>query len=167
MLTLNIAEIKQGSSQTKRTVSPVDLDLKGFNYPIEVHMDINRVADNIYIRMNFKTRISAVCDRCLEDLLQPIDENVRIVCTRDTQLSADEDDVYFIKDKSDTVDLSLSLHQALVLGIPQKLLCRPDCRGLCPSCGTNLNVKKCHCKVKKTDPRWDVLKKLKENNNIN
>ncbi len=130
-------------------------------------MDINRMADNIYISMRAKTQLNAECDRCLEKTRQPIKENVRIVCTRDKQLGDHEDDVYLYGDTTDQIDLSFSLYQALILGIPQKILCRPDCRGLCAKCGTNLNKSTCQCKVEQIDPRWEALKKLKENKNRN
>ncbi len=44
----------------------------------------------------------------------------------------------------------------------QTLLCRPDCAGLCPHCGTNLNDGACDCEEDRTDPRWDALREVAE-----
>jgi len=62
----------------------------------------------------------------------------------------------------DEVDLTLPAWEALVLELPMKPVCREDCRGLCPVCGTNLNERECGCRVEEADPRLEALKKLLE-----
>ena len=69
-----------------------------------------------------------------------------------------EDDLYPITD--DTIDLGPLVRDAIVLELPMAPLCRPDCRGLCPSCGADRNEGECRC-VAPPDPRWanlDVLR---------
>jgi uncharacterized protein len=59
------------------------------------------------------------------------------------------------------IDLKSLLSEQVYLGLPLKPLCRPDCLGLCPRCGTNLNVGSCACAEQRTeDPRLQVLKNL-------
>jgi uncharacterized protein len=48
----------------------------------------------------------------------------------------------------------------LVLGVPARSLCRPDCRGLCPSCGQDLNQTACDCSAQEIDPRLEALRDL-------
>jgi uncharacterized protein len=60
----------------------------------------------------------------------------------------------------DIVDLSELVRQLLVLHTPTRSLCRPDCRGICPHCGTNLNVDQCRCETEQVDPRMEPLRQL-------
>src|SRR5262249_10161932 len=54
------------------------------------------------------------------------------------------------------------LHEQIVLGLPMKALCRPDCNGLCPTCGTNLNSGSCNCPKEQFSPHLDTLLELKQ-----
>lgn len=60
-----------------------------------------------------------------------------------------------------TVDLAALAREQLLLSVPDQVLCREDCKGLCERCGADLNAGPCGCPQEETDPRWDVLKKLK------
>ena len=59
-----------------------------------------------------------------------------------------------------TIDLKEDVREAIILAFPLKPLCRPECRGLCPHCGRNLNEEKCECREEKIDPRLAKLKEL-------
>ena len=61
------------------------------------------------------------------------------------------------------IDLSSPARDLILLSLPQVILCRQNCEGLCPECGTNLNVNKCDCKNEGSyDPRLAVLQRLKD-----
>jgi uncharacterized protein len=57
------------------------------------------------------------------------------------------------------VDLAFALREELILAVPPFVECRPDCKGLCPRCGANLNDGPCDCPPR-SDPRWDALRGL-------
>jgi uncharacterized protein len=59
------------------------------------------------------------------------------------------------------VDLSDHVRSELLVIVPLKPLCGSGCKGLCPSCGANLNEAPCSCEADERDSRWDALKKLK------
>ncbi len=59
------------------------------------------------------------------------------------------------------LDLKGLLWERLLLNIPQKILCGDDCKGLCPICGTNLNVDSCNCEQISRDSRLEILRKIK------
>jgi uncharacterized protein len=61
------------------------------------------------------------------------------------------------------IDISDDVRQTAVLTIPLKVLCRDDCRGLCPKCGMNLNEQQCDCTDTVADSRWDTLRSLPRN----
>jgi uncharacterized protein len=60
------------------------------------------------------------------------------------------------------LDLAHMLREQFYLAMPMRPLCREDCRGLCPQCGTNLNVDSCGCTRERHDPRFDGLRTLIE-----
>jgi len=61
------------------------------------------------------------------------------------------------------IDIADDVRQTLLLAVPLKLLCSENCRGLCPTCGKNLNEGECSCRNDVGDPRWDVLRNLQSN----
>ena len=67
---------------------------------------------------------------------------------------------YFTIDKHNILDLTEAIRQYALLAIPMKPLCRRDCAGLCPSCGSNLNQASCNCPAEPVDPRLSALGKL-------
>jgi uncharacterized protein len=61
----------------------------------------------------------------------------------------------------DFVDLTPQMREDIILELPQRALCQPDCKGLCPVCGKDLNESACGCKVSREDMRWQALNQLK------
>jgi uncharacterized protein len=66
----------------------------------------------------------------------------------------------FIIGEDNILDLAPLLREELLLGIPTQVLCKPDCKGLCPECGSDLNLGPCECDLDKIDPRWTALSEL-------
>ena len=72
----------------------------------------------------------------------------------------DPDEVQVVSPDVREIDIRDDLRQFLMLAVPQKLLCKESCAGLCPRCGRNLNRERCSCSVEEIDPRWDKLRGL-------
>ena len=62
--------------------------------------------------------------------------------------------------RDERIELSQMILEQIVLALPMKPLCQPDCRGLCPQCGANRNQESCSCAPDTSDPRWAGLKEL-------
>jgi uncharacterized protein len=80
-------------------------------------------------------------------------------CTERFPFDAEERDflsAHELDDLTECVDLTPELREAILLAFPNYPVCREECRGLCPQCGTNLNKEKCDCRPP-DDPRWAVL----------
>jgi uncharacterized protein len=77
----------------------------------------------------------------------------------EVELSGDELDLSFYE--GDQVDLSPLVREQIILALPTRPLCRDNCKGLCASCGINLNTQACSCTVSGGDPRLAVLRTLK------
>ena len=98
---------------------------------------------NVVGVMTFRATISgacvAPCDRCLEPAVLPLEAELKTVLTLDSS----EDESVLVE--GGKIDLERTAYDALVLALPTKILCQEDCRGLCPSCGKNLNDGDCGC----------------------
>ncbi len=103
----------------------------------------------------------AVCDRCLEDFELRYKVPVDITVVRDRLIEGQDGeqdvDSWVIHQARGLVELQDAFSEALQLARPQKMICREDCRGICPVCGCNRNRESCDCADQDHDPRWDGL----------
>ena len=105
-----------------------------------------------------QTTLHGVCDRCCTSFSRPVSFPVRAVLTTELE-NEDEADIWTFLLEKDKADLDEILTTAFVLNMDSKLLCKPDCRGLCFRCGKNLNLGECDCRPE-ADPRLAVLGQL-------
>jgi uncharacterized protein len=133
---------------------------------IDVTGGIRRLRKTIFLEGQIDTTVEMDCSRCLEMAHLPV--HVRFNYTfvpvqeeqaEDVELSAEDLDYVYYQD--DLIDLDPLIFEQVMLQIPMKVLCREDCRGLCPHCGINLNLASCGCREGHVDDRLAVLKKLK------
>ena len=127
---------------------------------IPVRLDISRTTGNGYaMRLRFSATVSGPCMRCLAPAAPEYEVDAREIeqpsADRDTDLSSP------YVDATGELDVSRWVHDALALAIPDQITCRPDCRGLCPRCGANLNDDPDHAHEPEPDPRWAKLSELK------
>ena len=108
------------------------------------------------------------CIRCLNPSNQQVDLHFRDEFHSKIEVNTgaplpkpDEEDPFFI-DESHLVDLGEAIREYALLELPMQPLCRPDCRGLCPTCGADLNSGPCDCRNDDVDERFDALKALLE-----
>ena len=111
-----------------------------------------------YWRGKLETLIRGACRRCLAPVEATVSQPVSVLFTEDDQ--AEDPSAYPISPNAAEFDPGDAVREELVLAAPDYLLCREDCRGICPRCGTDLNEGKCDCKPE-ADPRWKVLEALK------
>lgn len=126
-----------------------------FSGEVTSHLDVLRLTGEV------KTTYHTCCARCLKSLEIPLSAEVDVVLSRDP--SAEEEDDAFIVEGTE-FEVENVLVPALILQVDMIYLCREDCKGLCPSCGCDLNESVCSCGSKQVDPRMAVLAKLLEGN---
>jgi uncharacterized protein len=164
---LNVANYSEGSTVESSVVMPAEVglaDYEEFCNPIEIVLNINKIGSEIYIRAVVSTTAKLFCDRCLDEYEWPVKETIDIICTTDTGLAKnDQDDVYFMTKATKEIDITESIRQLLIICLPERKLCKKNCKGMCSQCGTNLNLETCQCTNEKIDPRWEALNKLKFN----
>ncbi len=169
-LKIHISHPDEGTIRHKLTVNPSELYLdeeSEFGNPIYLDVSVDKVGRTISINVNVDTLCRMACDRCLEPFDYLLKENVKIMLSTDSQFQDEEDDnIGYISESENEVDLTDPIHETLLLALPQKRLCQENCQGLCPQCGKNLNQESCQCQEQKIDPRWEKLRNLlKDNDN--
>ena len=142
----------------------VDLsDLQyGTSYPVSEPVlasgSVRNTAGVLVMTGNIRTCIHGVCDRCASDFTQNVEFPIDVVLVTELVNEDSEDDRVFYLE-ADQADLEDIVRTVFVLNMDSKLLCKPDCQGLCHRCGKNLNEGKCDCQ-KELDPRFAALRQL-------
>ena len=126
--------------------------------PVLVVGQVRNIAGTLRLELALDTTLAAVCDRCGEVFDKPFHLDCEYLLA--TELEDEENDEILLLEDG-TVDLGELSREVFILNMPTKLLCREDCRGLCPGCGVNLNYEVCRCK-KEVDPRLAKLAQLLE-----
>lgn len=107
------------------------------------------------------TAIEMRCARCNTPVTVPIDVTIHQRFIKEgSEADVPEEDFDYLFIENDRVDLDDTILYEVQLGVPMRVLCKEDCKGLCPICGKDLNYGSCNCQEDDSDPRWDALKDL-------
>lgn len=107
---------------------------------------------HVVVQGTIRTHGTYTCSRCLTPV--PVDRNATLseVYGTEAELPAD-----VLPYNGEYIDLTETIRENLILSEPMKVLCRADCKGLCPQCGANLNAGPCSCPTDRIDPRLEIL----------
>jgi len=169
---LDVKDLAVRKLRIQRSYAPGSMDygtadLKQVE-PLEVRATAELVEGQIHIEGELQTKVELVCARCLEPVLEevhrPFDLYYRPLPKgakpEEERLKYDETEIGFYQGEG--LFLAEVLTEQVLLALPMKVICRSDCRGLCPSCGANLNHEECRCETHATDPRLAPLARLKQ-----
>ena len=140
-----------------------------FSGPVRVRATLSRSGKVILVKSRIEARVKCTCARCLDPISLPLSSefNISLRPKPDPNI-APTDEVELTRDDLETdyyegeeVDLSPLVQDQALLTLPPKIICREDCRGLCPQCGKNLNRDSCQCSATEIDPRLAPLKNFK------
>jgi len=135
-------------------------------HALDVTCDVVKVQETVRLYLRLETKIDFDCGRCLECISLPVrgDADYTLVpFTEETEVDGEwsgEDDAFGFY-REDLIDLESLVYEQVLLQIPLKPLCSENCRGLCPRCGTNLNVSSCGCREDRPDSPFAALKNMK------
>src|SRR5438093_1888266 len=125
--------------------------------PLTGSVKLNRTNRGVLADADLATAVSLECSRCLEEVVAPIRSHIteEFYPTVDLRsgVTIDRPDggTGFMLNEAHELDLTEPVRQSILLELPMKPLCRPDCGGLCPQCGQNLNERPCDCAIEPTD----------------
>lgn len=121
---------------------------------VPVVLDVSKMTGaGMALRLRFEAALVGPCMRCLGPAAPVFAVDVREV----NQPGGGEELQSPYLDDADNLDLASWARDAYVLALPQTLLCKPDCAGLCPDCGADLNADPGHAHERERDPRWAAL----------
>jgi uncharacterized protein len=165
MTTFDLRNVRVRSGEEHReavevAIAPVELG--GQRYvavPEEVpaELAVTRASTGWVFDLRFAVRLHGPCVRCLADAV--VEEQLSLREYQATSPDSDELTTPYLAD--DRLDLSAWARDSLILALPDKILCRLDCAGLCPVCGKDLNREPHVHGEQEPDPRWAVLEELK------
>jgi uncharacterized protein len=169
---LDINELAVRKTRIRKTYDPGTLDFHSGEFrqaeSLEVRGTAELVEGQIRVTGTLHTRIELVCARCLEPVIEEVSKDFDLfyrpmttiakedefhLNTEDTEIAFFEGDGLFLADV---------ITEQVNLALPMKVICRSDCRGLCPHCGANLNHEECRCETHAADPRLAPLARLKQ-----
>ena len=166
MKTFNLRTLKLRPGEEYRDEIEVELEpfeLGGQRYlpvpeKVPAELAISRASTGALFELRFGIRLHGPCFRCLDDAVLDLP-----ISAREYQATnpgdADELTTQYVVD--DRLELAAWARDATALALPDKILCRPDCAGLCPTCGKNLNDEPHGHEDENADPRWAVLERLR------
>jgi len=167
MTTFSLRNVRLRPGEEHREQVAVDLEpfeLGGERYlpvPAEVPVDlaVARATSGDVFRIRFRARLHGPCMRCLADAVLEVDVDAR------EYQAADEDAPEELRTEyvaDGRLELSTWARDAIALGLPDQILCRPDCAGLCAVCGKNLNLEPHEHEEAGGDSRWAALEELRD-----
>ncbi len=124
--------------------------------PVEVVFDVVSSIDGIVVTGSVTLPWAAPCRRCLTEVTGATAVDVDEVYRDEV---SDDDDAYAIE--GDQIDLAPAVREYVLLELPDGPLCRTDCAGICPVCGTDRNEAPCDCDTAVRDDRWAALDELR------
>jgi uncharacterized protein len=168
----NVAQLLKSAVGTSRQYD-LDEDITAIDADVDVveplvgKVRFLRTSDGILVTGRVHSGVRVACRRCLQSFTLPVDidleeqfhPSVDINTGAALPVDADEDALTRI-DLRHMLDLTEVVRQNLLLALPINPLCSPQCRGLCPNCGADMNSESCTCRSEEGDPRLEVLGQL-------
>jgi uncharacterized protein len=180
---LDLTRFREAETPFARQFEPSELAADGDPFrllgPVELVMTVRKDDDLYQLAGSIRASLELACSRCLEPFPMPVDlpfdlrylpQHMNVSGSGDEAVDEEEseaaevggDDLSTAFYRDDQIDLAHLVREQLYLALPMKPLHREDCKGLCPSCGANLNETTCGCQIGWEDPRLAPLKALKK-----
>jgi uncharacterized protein len=141
-------------------------DRLGLVQPPTVSGELRREGRRVHVKGRAVARVQVECDRCLKLIELPVDSSFKVeyVTLEDYQaqqaVELTEEDLDLTVFDGEVIDIDGLLTEEILLSIPDHVLCRDDCKGICPGCGADRNSVNCGCETAEVGPRWAGLKEL-------
>lgn len=126
-----------------------------------------RLAGNeVFVNGHIDTRAQVECDRCLQPIELPVNTDFELEYIPDSEYESGsaaeltEAEMSVSVFDGEAIDVDAIVKEQILLAVPTRMLCREDCKGICPQCGIDRNTRECSCVTNDIDPRWAALKNL-------
>ncbi len=139
------------------------LEVKGQADLLVEHRGAHDHVNDIRVRASYKGAFEVLCARCVDPVALPVEGEFDLIF-RPESADAEAGERAITEDETEIGYYGQSgllledvVREQVLLSLPSRILCKPDCKGLCPRCGQNLNIAGCDCGEASTDPRWNAL----------
>lgn len=169
---LDVNELAIRKIRIRKSYAPGMVDFHSEEFaqtaPLDVRATAELIEGQIRIFGHLHTQLQFACSRCLEPVCEEISKDFDLFYrpverpSRPDEIHLTDEDIDVGFFRGDGVFLADVLAEQINLLVPMKVICRSDCRGLCPHCGADLNHEDCRCEVHSVDPRLAPLARLKQ-----
>jgi uncharacterized protein len=148
-------------------LNPVDERVR-LTGPAAVNGRIRIAGNEVFVNGHIDTRAEVECDRCLQPVEFPVNADFALEYISDADYESSEaaelteEEMSVAVFDGQAIDVDEIVKEQVLLAVPTRMLCREDCKGICPECGADQNTGECNCVTKEIDPRWAALKNLTE-----
>lgn len=163
---IQVGGLSDGLYEYSFRAAPADLGLDGqFPGDVQVSVAVDKAGSQVHLTVKVAATGTFPCDRCVTPFERDIHGRYVMHYLQDPEDATryEPSEVQIVHPGFSVIDPVEDIRQTLLLAVPLKLLCREECEGLCPRCGTNLNTGTCTCTEDAADSRWDDLRRLKRN----
>jgi uncharacterized protein len=146
-------------------LNPVDERIS-LTQPATVSGKVRLAGNEVFVNGHVETRAQVECDRCLKPVEIPVNTDFALEYIPGSEYESGgaaeltEAEMSVSVFDGQAIDVAAIVKEQIVLAVPTRMLCREDCKGICPECGADRNKGDCSCTTNDTDPRWAALKNL-------
>jgi len=169
---IELENLEDGRGGFAHTYQPEELGLSDERVtvigPVSVDGRVKRSGAEVTVSGAIAANLEVVCDRCLKPVQVPIANDFQVDYITGSEYESShnaeltEQELAVSVFDGEGIDVDELVREQILLSVPNRTLCREDCKGMCPTCGADLNAGPCNCEPSDIDPRWDALKKLKQ-----
>ena len=168
---IELENLEGGKGDFAHVYNPDDLNTIDERVKLTAPATVNgklRLAGNeIFVNGHVDARAQVECDRCLKPIELPVNADFELEYITGSEYESSavaeltEAEMSVSVFDGDAIDVDEIVKEQILLAVPTRMLCREDCKGICPQCGTDRNTGECKCVTEDIDPRWAALKNLK------
>lgn len=167
---LDLTQLRDGRLEARFELGPDHPVLEGYEpevrEPIAVEVELVHPSQRTFVMTaRIVGTVFEPCRRCLTPTAVEIDETFRTVFQEpgrdaDSSEESGDDDIVWIENGAARIEIDRQVRDRLFLETERFPVCREECAGICPVCGTNRNEEECDCVVETVDARWSALENL-------
>ncbi len=178
---IRVEELKAGKLRIEFEETPetfpvlaemIDTGICEFLAPLKTALRAQQIGDMVEIEGSISTAVRLSCGRCLQSFETPVESSFALTykqtepdtdkgSSNQEELELTAEDMGLIYHPGEEINLQNEIQEQVVLAFPLRTLCKPDCKGLCPQCGADLNNEECDCDQTPHVGKFSVLKNLK------
>ena len=170
VMRIELVNLEHGRADFAHVYQPDELgsfdDRVNLSAPVNVNGKVRLAGTEVFVNGHIETRAEVECDRCLTPIELPVnvDFDLQYITDRAYESSGavelTEEELSVSVFDGEAIEVDEIVKEQILLAVPTRTLCRPDCKGICPDCGIDKNTGDCACGANEVDPRWAALRNL-------